>query len=337
MLHVVTGAAGFIGSRLVSALNRAGVREILAVDDLESSAKAKNLFNLEIEDYLDKREFLAQLETGRLDGSIDAIMHLGACSDTMETNGRYMMGNNYAYSKTVFDWCQSEEVPLIYASSAAVYGPGKEFGETRENEDPLNVYAYSKFLFDQYVRKRFDDRSAQVAGLRYFNVYGPNESHKREFGMISVALRAYEQFTIEGRVKLFVGSEGYGDGEQQRDFVHVDDAVSVNLWLLENREISGIFNCGTGRAQTFNEVAAAVINTVNGSDAPVDELVQRGLIEYIPFPQQLVGKYQSYTQADLSRLREAGYAGGFQRVEEGVAAYVRELMRGIDAGDPLKT
>ena len=333
MLTVVTGAAGFIGSRLVTALNQAGITGILAVDDLESSAKAKNLFGVEIEDYLDKRDFLAQLETGRLDGSIEAIMHLGACSNTMETDGRYMMENNYAYSKAVFDWCQDEEVPLIYASSAAVYGPGKEFGETRENEDPLNVYAYSKFLFDQYVRKRFDERSAQVAGLRYFNVYGPNESHKREFGMrefggmISVALRAYEQFKREGRVKLFVGSDGYGDGEQQRDFVHVDDAVAVNLFLLENRGVSGIFNCGTGRAQTFNDVAATVINTVNGSDASVEELVQRGLIEYIPFPPQLVGRYQSYTRADLSRLRESGYEGMFRTVEQGVAEYVRELLK----------
>jgi ADP-L-glycero-D-manno-heptose 6-epimerase len=327
MLHVVTGAAGFIGSRLIAALNQAGITEILAVDDLESSARAKNLFGVEIEDYLDKRDFLAQLETGRLDGSIEAILHLGACSNTMESNGRYMMENNYAYSKSVFDWCQDEQVPLIYASSAAVYGAGREFGEARENEDPLNVYAYSKFLFDQYVRKRFDERTAQVAGLRYFNVYGPNESHKREFGMISVALRAYEQFRSEGRVKLFVGCDGYGDGEQQRDFVHVDDAVGVNLWLLENREVSGIFNCGTGRAQTFNEVAAAVINTVEGADLSVEELVDKGFIEYIPFPPQLVGKYQSYTQADLGRLREAGYEGGFRSVGEGVADYVRQLMQ----------
>jgi ADP-L-glycero-D-manno-heptose 6-epimerase len=325
MLHVVTGAAGFIGSRLVSALNRAGISEILAVDDLENGAKAKNLAGVEIEDYLDKREFLSQLETGRLDGGIGAILHQGACSDTMETDGRYMMENNYAYSKALFDWCQEEEVPFIYASSAAVYGPGKEFGETRENEDPLNVYAYSKFLFDQYVRKRLEGRSAQVAGLRYFNVYGPNEAHKGR--MASVAFHAFNQFQAEGRVKLFVGSDGYGDGEQQRDFVHVDDAVGVNLWLLENREISGIFNCGTGRAQTFNQVAAAVINTVNGSDFSMDELVQKNFIEYIPFPPQLVGKYQSYTQADLSRLRDAGYPGEFQRVEEGVASYVRDLLK----------
>jgi ADP-L-glycero-D-manno-heptose 6-epimerase len=327
MLYVVTGAAGFIGSRLVAALNQAGVTEILAVDDLRSSAKSGNLYSLEIDDYLDKREFIAQLESGRLDGSIEAILHLGACSNTMETDAAYMMETNYAYSKAVFDWCQDEEVPLIYASSAAVYGAGKEFGEARENEDPLNIYAYSKYLFDQYVRRRLEGSSAQVAGLRYFNVYGPNESHKREIGMISVALRAYEQLRSEGRVKLFVGCDGYADGEQQRDFVHVDDAVSVNLWLLENRGVSGIFNCGTGRAQTFNEVAAAVINTVNGEEASVDELVQRGLIEYIPFPKHLVGKYQSYTQADLARLREAGYEGSFRPVQEGVAGYVRELLK----------
>ena len=331
MLHVVTGAAGFIGSRLVGALNRAGINEILAVDDLRNGAKAKNLAGVEIDDYLDKREFLSQLETGRLDGGIDAILHQGACSDTMEADGRYMMENNYAYSKSLFDWCQDETVPFIYASSAAVYGPGKEFGETRENEDPLNVYAYSKFLFDQYVRKRMGPENAglaaQVAGLRYFNVYGPNEGHKRATGMHSIALRAFDQYKSEGRVKLFEGSDGYGNGEQQRDFIHVDDAVSVNLWLLENREISGIFNCGTGQAQTFNDVAAAVINTVAGTDFSVDELVQKNFIEYIPFPPQLVGKYQSYTQADLAQLREAGYPGEFQRVEEGVAAYVRELLK----------
>ena len=325
MHYVVTGAAGFIGSRLVAALNRAGISDILAVDDLENGAKAKNLASVEIEDYLDKREFLSQLETGRLDGGIEVILHQGACSDTMQTDGRYMMENNYAYSKSLFDWSQEEEVPFLYASSAAVYGPGKEFGETRENEDPLNVYAYSKFLFDQYVRKRLAGSTVQVAGLRYFNVYGPNEAHKGR--MASVAFHAFNQYRAEGRVKLFEGSDGYGDGEQQRDFVHVDDAVSVNLWLLENREISGVFNCGTGHAQTFNDVAAAVINTAAGTEFSLDELVRKNFIEYIPFPAQLAGKYQSYTQADLSRLREAGYPGKFQRVEEGVAAYVGELLK----------
>jgi ADP-L-glycero-D-manno-heptose 6-epimerase len=325
MLTVVTGAAGFIGSQLVAALNRAGVTEVLAVDDLGNGAKVRNLAGTEIADYLDKRDFLAQLESGRLDGSIDAILHQGACADTMETDGRYVMENNYAYSKAVFDWCQDEQVPLIYASSAAVYGPGREFGEVRENEEPLNVYAYSKFLFDEYVRKRLGERSAQVAGLRYFNVYGPNEAHKGR--MASVAFQAFHQFRADGRVKLFVGSDGYEDGAQQRDFIHVEDAIGVNLWLLEHREVSGIFNCGTGRAQTFNAVAAAVINTLEDADLPVQEMVEKGFIEYIPFPSGLAGKYQSYTQADLARLREAGYGGSFRTVEEGVAGYVRELVK----------
>jgi len=324
MLTVVTGAAGFIGSRLALALNRAGVGEILAVDDLADGSKSANLAGLEIADYLDKRDFLAQLESGRLDGSIDSVLHLGACSDTMEADGRYMMENNYAYSKAVFDWCQDESVPLVYASSASVYGDGREFAELRENEKPLNVYAYSKFLFDQYVRKRLDGGNAKVAGLRYFNVYGPHEAHKGR--MVSMALQAFRQFQAEGRVKLFVGSGGYGDGEQQRDFIHVDDAVAVTLWLLESPDVSGIFNCGSGRAQTFNQVAAAVINTVNDSDSPADELAERGLIEYIPFPPQLAGRYQSHTQADLTRLREAGYEGSFRSVEEGVAGYVRDLL-----------
>ncbi len=325
MLTVVTGAAGFIGSRLIAALNQAGVAGILAVDNLENGAKSRNLADLDIEDYLDKRDFVAQLESGRLDGSIEAILHQGACSDTMASDGRYVMENNYAYSKSLFDWCRDEEVPLIYASSAAVYGAGREFGETRENEDPLNVYAYSKFLFDQYVRKQLQSGAAQVTGLRYFNVYGPNEAHKGR--MASVAHHAFNQFRAETRVRLFVGSDGYGDGEQQRDFVHVDDVVRLNLWLLENRDVAGIFNCGTGRAQTFNAVAAAVINTVTGSDLAIEELVEKNFIEYIPFPPTLVGKYQSYTQADLSRLREAGYQGEFRPVEKGVADYVRHMMR----------
>jgi ADP-L-glycero-D-manno-heptose 6-epimerase len=327
MLYVVTGAAGFIGSRLVEALNRRGIREILAVDDLSGGLNAKNLYALEIEDYMDKGEFLARLSAGNLDGSVEAVLHQGACTDTTETDGRYMMENNYAYSKTLLDWCQDEEVPLIYASSASVYGAGPGFAEARENERPLNVYAYSKFLFDQYVRRRAEEGAAQVAGLRYFNVYGPNEAHKKQAKMHSIALQACEQFRAEGHVSLFVGSDGYGDGEQRRDFIHVDDAVAVNLWLLEHREVSGIFNCGTGRAQTFNEVAAAVINSVSGTREPVEALVGKKLIRYIPFPPKLVGKYQSYTQADLSRLRAAGCAHEFMSVQQGVADYVKALAQ----------
>jgi ADP-L-glycero-D-manno-heptose 6-epimerase len=326
MMHVVTGAAGFIGSKLVGALNRRGITEILAVDNLETAAKFSNLVPCEIEDYLDKREFLVRLEAGQFDGAIDAVLHQGACSDTMATDGRYVMENNYGYSHALLDWCQEEEVPFLYASSAAVYGEGKNgFRVARECEAPLNVYGYSKFLFDQLVRRRLDGRSAQIVGLRYFNVYGPKESHKGR--MASVAFHAFHQFRAEGRVKLFVGSGGYADGEQRRDFIHVDDVVAVNLHLLEFGEMSGIWNCGTGRAQSFNEVAAAVINTVRATRASAQELAAQKLIEYIPFPPQLAARYQSYTEADASELRSAGYAHEFMTVQQGVAAYVEELAK----------
>jgi ADP-L-glycero-D-manno-heptose 6-epimerase len=323
MYYVVTGAAGFIGSKIVEALNRRGISEIIAVDNLQQSDKFRNLAGCEIADYLDQAEFLDELDT--LEGAVEAVLHQGACSDTTESDGRYMMDNNYRYSKQVLEWCQDEEVPLLYASSAAVYGAGPEFKEDRRHEKPLNVYGYSKFLFDQYVRGMLQTRSAQVAGLRYFNVYGPNEQHKGR--MASVAFHAFNQFRAEGKVKLFVGSGGYGNGEQQRDFVHVDDVVGVNMWLLERRDVSGVFNCGTGRAQTFNDVATAVINAVKGTQSSTAELASQGLITYIPFPEQLVGKYQSFTQADLSRLRAAGLPGDFMSVEQGVASYVAALSR----------
>jgi ADP-L-glycero-D-manno-heptose 6-epimerase len=320
--YVVTGAAGFIGSRLVAGLNRRGVKEIIAVDNLQQSGKFTNLVGCDIADYVDQAAFLATLE--KLEGDVEAVFHQGACSDTMEADGRYMMENNYAYSRRLLDWCQEEAVPFIYASSASVYGAGPEFREERQCERPLNIYGYSKFLFDQYARNALQTRSSQIAGLRYFNVYGPNEAHKGR--MASVALHAHQQLHAEGRVKLFVGSGGYGDGEQRRDFVYVDDVVAVNLWLLERREVSGIFNCGTGRAQTFNRLAVAVINAVHGTSSTLHEIVGKKLIEYVAFPEALKGKYQSFTEADLSRLRAAGYPGQFMNVEQGVAAYVKELQ-----------
>ena len=321
MYYIVTGAAGFIGSKLVEGLNRRGITDVIAVDNLAHADKFRNLARAEIADYLDHAEFIANLE--RFEGAVEAVFHQGACSDTMETDGRYMLDNNYTYSRRLLDWCQDEEVPFIYASSASVYGAGPDFREERRYEKPLNVYGYSKFLFDQYVRRMLERRNAQVAGLRYFNVYGPNEQHKGR--MASVAYHAYQQLVGGGKVKLFVGSGGYADGEQRRDFVYVEDTVDVNLWLLERRDVSGVFNCGTGRAQTFNELAAAVINAAQGTRLSVKEMVQKGLIEYISFPVGLADRYQSYTQADLTRLRAAGYAGDFRPVEQGVAAYVAEL------------
>jgi len=331
--YLVTGAAGFIGSNLVRALNQAGATNIVAVDNLGAGAKFRNLVGCEIADYIDKREFRERLEAGEFDGALDAVLHQGACSDTMETDGRYMMDNNYAYSLALLDFCQEEEIPLIYASSAAVYGGGRTFREAPEHESPLNLYGYSKYLFDQVVRRRLPDAAAPVVGLRYFNVYGPGEAHKGR--MASVAWHFFNQFRAQGKVRLFEGSGGFGDGEQCRDFVSVEDAVKVNLHFLED-ERSGIYNVGTGRAQTFNEVAVATINACRAAagEAPLalDEAKSRGLLEYIEFPAALAGKYQSYTQADLKALRDAGYAAPFLPVEEGVRRYVDELLRG-EAGE----
>jgi ADP-L-glycero-D-manno-heptose 6-epimerase len=323
MALIVTGAAGFIGSNLVKALNARGETDIVAVDNLKHAEKVANLGDLEIADFLDKRDFLDMVRGG-LDGEFDAVLHQGACSDTMETDGRYMMENNYEYSKALMDWCQAREIPFIYASSASVYGAGKAFSEERANEAPLNVYGYSKFLFDQVVRRRMPGATSQLAGFRYFNVYGPREAHKGR--MASVAFHFFNQYLTEGRVRLFEGSAGYGPGEQIRDFIAVDDVVRVNLFFLDHPEISGIFNVGTGRAQSFNAMAAATINAIRRSrgEKPLtlEELRAAGAIEYIAFPPALVGKYQSFTQADMGALRKAGYREPFLTVEEGVGRYV---------------
>ncbi len=326
---VVTGAAGFIGSILVHALNQRGVTNILAVDNLTRADKFANLVGCELADYLDKREFLERLGAGEFEGALDAVLHQGACSDTMEADGRYMMDNNYRYSVALLDFCLGEEVPFIYASSASVYGGGRVFRESPECEAPLNVYGYSKYLFDQVVRRRLPEASSQVAGFRYFNVYGPNEAHKGR--MASVAWHFFNQYHTDGKVKLFAGSGGYADGEQRRDFVSVEDVVNVNLHFLEHPDLSGIFNVGTGRAQTFNDVAESVINTCRRASGqqPLSraELKAQGALQYVPFPEALKGKYQSFTEADLGALRGAGYDEPFLTVAEGVERYVAELLK----------
>ena len=332
MYYVVTGACGFIGANLVKALNERGISDIIAVDNLAKADKFLNLTDCEIADYLDKREFLEMVENGQLDGGIEAILHQGACSDTMETDGRYMMANNYRYSLSLLDFCAEQEISLLYASSASVYGGGGVFREEREFEAPLNVYGYSKFLFDQVVRRRIGPDAtgtdSQVAGFRYFNVYGPREQHKGR--MASVAYHHFNQYRECGKVKLFEGYGGYGNGEQRRDFVYVGDVVKVNMDFLETRA-SGIYNLGTGRAQSFNELAAATVNACRALEGKplqsVTELVTQGIIEYIPFPDALKGKYQSFTEADLSQLRDVGYQGAFASVEEGVAEYVKWLAK----------
>lgn len=334
MYTIVTGAAGFIGSNIVKALNERGVTKIIAVDNLKRAEKFKNLVDCEIADYLDKEGFIERLLAGHFDGAVDAVLHQGACSDTMEMDGHYMMENNFRYSLAMLDWCQEQKVQFLYASSAATYGGSSEFREERAFEAPLNVYGYSKFLFDQIVRQRLAEAqgdNSQIAGFRYFNVYGPRESHKGR--MASVAFHHYNQFRAEGKVKLFEGCDGYGNGEQKRDFVYVGDVAKVNLFFLDHPDQSGIFNVGTGRAQSFNELAAANVNScraLQGKSAePLDALLKQGFIEYIPFPEALKGKYQSFTQADLSKLRQAGYDAPFASVEEGVAQYVQWLNRHV--------
>ena len=309
MYYVVTGAAGFIGSNLVKALNERGETDIIAVDNLTRADKFRNLAACEIADFIDKRDFVAQLTAGEFEGAIEALLHQGACSDTMETDGRYMMENNYRYSVALLDYCQEEEVPLLYASSASVYGAGSVFRESRECEAPLNIYGYSKFLFDEYVRNILYKAGSQVVGLRYFNVYGPREQHKAS--MASVACHLNQQILSDGKVRLFEGSDGYADGEQRRDFIYVEDVVAVNLWLQAHSRVSGIFNVGTGNSCSFNEVARAVINWHG-----------RGVIEYIPFPEQLAGSYQSFTEADITALRQLGYEGAFTSIDDGVRAYL---------------
>ena len=327
MTHVVTGAAGFIGANIVRGLNAMGIDDVLAVDDLTQGDKFRNLVDCRIADYLDKDEFLSRLRAGNFHGRIRALLHQGACSDTTASDGRYVMDVNYAYSCALLEFCRAEQVPLIYASSAATYGASTAFREEPACEGPLNVYGYSKLLFDQRVR-RLPPGSPQVVGLRYFNVYGDREQHKGR--MASVAHHVFNQYRAEGHVRLFEGSGGYADGEQRRDFVSVEDVVRVNLHFLRNPDRSGIFNCGSGRAQAFNDVAVTVINTLRAHEGlpalALAELQQQQLIRYIPFPGDLRGKYQSYTQADLGALRGAGYVEPFLTVEQGVSRYVAQLL-----------
>ena len=307
---VVTGACGFIGSNLVHALNARGRRDLVLVDDLKDGHKFVNLAGATLADYVDWREFPAQFERLASSGSgIDVVYHLGACSDTMEWDGQYMMATNFTFSKQLLDLCDSHGVPLVYASSASVYGHSGQCVETPDCERPLNVYAFSKLAFDQHLRQRMPLLKTRVVGLRYFNVYGPREQHKGR--MASVMYHFHQQLVAGDEVRLFDASHGVAAGEQCRDFIHVDDAVAQTLWCGEHPELSGIVNCGTGRTATFNEVAAAVIRWHG-----------RGRIAYIPFPPSLLAAYQNRTCADLTRLRAAGFAVEMRDVSAGVRAYL---------------
>lgn len=324
---VVTGAAGFIGSNIVKGLNARGIDDIIAVDDLTQGDKFRNLADLRIADYVDADNFYDAFAEGFF-GSVEAVFHEGACSDTMETDGKYMMDNNYTTSCGLFSACQERGARLLYASSAATYGGSDTFRESPEFEKPLNVYGWSKLLFDQRLRReigpRFEQARHQVVGFRYFNVYGPREQHKAR--MASVAFHQFNQYRADGKVRLFGEYGGYGPGQQVRDFIHVDDVVAVNLWFFDHPEQRGLFNLGSGRAQPFNDVATAVVNALR--DGPVlttRQAAEQGFIEYIDFPKALVGKYQCRTEADLAALRSVGCDHSFMSVEAGVESYMRWL------------
>ena len=310
---VVTGSNGFIGSNLIKGLNNLGRTDIIAIDDHSNPELKENITHCEISDYLEIQEFFDQVKTKRFDNqNIEAIFHQGACSNTMEWDSEYLYKNNLLYSKELLKLANRIKIPFIYASSASVYGDGSEFEESIENENPINLYAYSKFKFDQIVRQELKKNETQIVGLRYFNVYGPQEQHKGN--MASVAFHLHNQLKDNDKIKLFEGSHGYGNGEQRRDFIYVDDVVKVNLWFLKNKKISGIFNLGTGRSQTFNDVANAVI-----------DWNKKGTIEYIEFPEKLRDAYQSFTQADITKLRKVGYEEEFLSVQEGVFRYLNSL------------
>jgi ADP-L-glycero-D-manno-heptose 6-epimerase len=312
---IVTGGAGFIGSNLIHSLNAQGEEDIVMVDNLANGHKMLNIADLNIADYLDKNIFIEKLEQLHFPKKIRAVFHQGACSATTEWNGEYIMNNNYNYSKRLLHWCQTKKIPFIYASSASVYGTGNHgFRIHRDCEHPINMYAYSKFQFDQYVRRLLPTSTSQIVGLRYFNVYGSREQHK---GNMSSTVWHFNQQLLSGdEVKLFEGCDGYANGEQQRDFVYVNDVVKVNLWFLDKPDISGIFNVGTGLAQSFNKMAETVIKWHN-----------RGRIHYIPFPSHLKGAYQSYTQADISQLRAVGYDQDFMTLEQGVSDYLNKINK----------
>ena len=312
---IVTGGAGFIGSNIVKNLNARGYTDILIVDDLTNGHKFKNLVDLEFLDYMDKDDFLTHInDDADFPEFIQAIFHQGACSTTTEWDGKFMLSNNYDYSKELLHYCLERRIQFIYASSAAIYGQNQSFAEISENEKPINIYGYSKLLFDRYVRQLLPETQNQIVGLRYFNVYGPHEQHKDT--MASVAFHLNTQLLDTGKIKLFSGYAGYADGEQSRDFIYVDDVVAVNLWFLDNPNISGIFNCGTGHSESFNQVAQAVLSWH-----------QKGELEYIPFPDKLKGHYQSFTEANLEQLRTVGYSAEFKNVAAGTKAYLDWLAK----------
>lgn len=315
-MYIVTGGAGFIGSAMIWKLNSLGIDDILVVDNLGSSEKWKNLVNRRWAAYMHRDEFLAKVQADELGDTIDGIIHMGACSSTTERDADFLMRNNLEYSKTLYLFAAAKKARFIHASSAATYGDGSRgFDDDMETLDslrPLNMYGYSKHLFDLWAHS--NNFLNNIASLKFFNVYGPNEQHKGD--MRSVANKAFYQIGESGVMRLFRSdTPEYSDGGQMRDFIYVKDCVDIMWWLLRNPGINGLFNVGTGQARSWNDLAKAMFTAMG---LPV-------VIEYVDMPAHLKGKYQSFTEARTERLTRAGYNAPMHSLEQGVADYVRYL------------
>ena len=308
---VVTGGSGFIGTNLVRSLLKLN-HKVLVVEELDrNSHKFKNIDALDIVDCIGHNVFIRDLLNDKYKNKIEYIFHLGACSKTTEPDREYIMDVNLNYSKILFEYAANNNIKMVYASSASVYGSGSIFREDQANESSLNHYSESKLLFDNYVRENLDKVDSQIVGIRYFNVYGPYEQHKEV--MSSVIFHFYNQIKDTGKLKLFRGSHGYSDGEQRRDFVYVKDTIDIKIWFMQNN-ISGIFNVATGKSRSFNDVANSVLDFFNS-----------GHIEYIDFPDGLEEQYQAFTEADLTNLRNVGYKGLSTELEDGIKSYLSFL------------
>jgi ADP-L-glycero-D-manno-heptose 6-epimerase len=314
---VVTGGAGFIGSALIAALNKRGIDDILVVDRLGSDQRWKNLVNLRFADYIDKDEFLEMVAEDVVNFSTDAVFHLGACSSTTETDASFLMENNFEYTKQLAQWTVEEGIRFVYASSAATYGDGEngfiDDESKLETLKPLNPYGYSKQLFDLWAKR--NGLLDKIVGLKYFNVFGPNEYHKAD--MRSFVLKAFEQITSTGKVCLFKSHKpDYKDGEQKRDFLYIKDAVDMTLFFYDNPDIYGIYNLGAGAARSWNDLAKAVFAAMN----------KKTNIEYIDMPDSIRNQYQYFTEADIKKLRDIGYEEEITSLEESVGDYVTQYL-----------
>jgi len=314
---IVTGGAGFIGSNLVHKLNLDNINDILIVEERNTyTKKFENLKDLKYLDCVDKNSFIKEIKklSQNYINKIDCIFHLGACSKTTEPDREYIMNTNFEFSKNLLEFSSNNKIPLIYASSASVYGNGTKFKEDSSNESFLNHYAESKLLFDTLYRENESKISSQVVGLRYFNVFGPREHHKE--GMSSVVFHFYNQMKNDGEIKLFKGSHGYNDGEQRRDFICVEDTIKVKRWFQKHKNISGIYNVGTGVSRTFNDIANCVLAYFG-----------KGKITYIDFPDNLINQYQAFTEADMTYLKSKGFDEKFTTLEKGVKDYLDWLSK----------